>query len=169
MPAITVIPPRHVELVASSGSKSPRGRASHPEHHWTFQRTRRSRTHIVVAGRMSLFDSGDGAALLHLLHAGVTCAAVLGLKLYRSSRQRSAAAAPKQAPADEQLQAAREELAAKEEQLRQLRQLVAQQRFTQEQSEELSELRGRLKSAQEELLSAGQRCREASERMARTA
>lgn len=37
------------------------------------------------------------------------------------------------------------------------------------QSEEVLELRSRLRAAQAEVLAAGQRCREATERMARTA
>ncbi|GLI59571.1 hypothetical protein VaNZ11_001480 [Volvox africanus] len=119
-------------------------------------------------GRIKLFESSDGAALLHLVHAGVTCAAVLGLKLYRCSRLK-VSQVPKQPPVEEQLEAARAELAAKEEQLRQLREQVTKQRFSQDQSEELLELRNRLKSAQEEVLTAGHRCRDASERMARTA
>ncbi|GIL77100.1 hypothetical protein Vretimale_3128 [Volvox reticuliferus] len=145
MPGVTVLP-RQANMVSPSSDNS-------------------------SEGRIKLFDSSDGAALLHLVHAGVTCAAVLGLKLYRCSRPKAPQAPqiPKQPPVEEQLEAARAELAAKEVQLRQLKEHVAKQRFSQEQSEELSELRKRLKSAQEELLTAGHRCRDASERMARTA
>ncbi|PNH04769.1 hypothetical protein TSOC_009109 [Tetrabaena socialis] len=135
------------------------------------------RTLLGAAGKTEglSFSGGDGAgasAALHLLHAGITCAAVLGLKLYRSRPRRPvppALAGPGAHSAESQLAAAQAELASKEEQLRALQEEVTTRRFSQEQGEEVAELRSRLRAAQGELLAAGQRCTEATERMARTA